>query len=129
MMPAPMGVPPVEKTAKPMIAGVMYILALLIGIWQFTGWLAAYQLINASGGLIDPAGLGMMGFLSGIITILLVMGIIGIVGCAMAAAFCFMRKKWALALIGGILAFVGLHLLFGLIGFILLAISKKEFAA
>lgn len=127
MMTAPM--PPVEKSAKPMIAGVMYILAGLIGLWQFTTFYAAYQLVNSAGGIVDPAGLGMMGMLSGIITILWILSLLGFIGCFIAAIFCFMRKKWVFALIGGILGFVGLHFLFGLIGFILMAISRKEFQA
>jgi hypothetical protein len=121
MAPAPL------HTAKPMIAGVMYILALLIGIWWLTALMAAQSVISGLGGGVYAGA--PFGLAAGIITIMEILAALGVIGCLLGAIFCFMRKKFMLALIGGVLALVGLHLLFGLIGFILTVLSKKEFAA
>lgn len=117
--------PPVEKTAKPMIAGVMFLLALLVGLIQLPG---AFLMFSVSGAAMSSSLPGM-GALAGLGALFGIMIILGVVGCLLAMLFCFMRKKWMLAVIGGILALVGFHLLFGLIGFILLILSKKEFSA
>lgn len=117
--------PPVEKTAKPLIAGIMYILALLMGLVQLPFAIAAFAVSGAAA----SSGLPGMGALAGMGALFGVMILLGVIGCLLAMIFCFMRKKWMLAVIGGILALVGLHLLFGLIGFILLLLSKKEFAS
>ncbi len=128
MAPAPMA-PAKPKSSKPVIAGVMYILALLIGLWQTMSFYSAYQLINSPGvgGIIDPASMGFLGMFSGVVFVFLILSIIGVVGCLLAMIFSFTRKKFPIAVLGGALGFVGLHFLFGLIGFILLVTSKDEF--
>jgi len=106
----------------------MYILSFLIGLYSFVTALAAYTLIQA-GGAIAGAGLGFnpLAMFAGIILLLVIMTLLGAVGSLLAAIMCFMRKKFSIALIGGLLSFVGLHFLFGLIGFIMMMGSKKEF--
>jgi hypothetical protein len=112
-----------------MIAGVLYILALLIGIWWLTALMAAQSVISGLGGLGGAYTGAPFGLASGIISIMEILAALGVIGCLLGAIFCFMRKKFMLAVLGGVLALVGLHLLFGLIGFILTVLSKKEFAA
>lgn len=112
-----------------MVAGVMYILALLIGLWQMVTFISAYQLMAAGGAIAgEMTGMNPMAIFNGIILIMLVVSILGVVGSLLAAVFCFLRKQFPLALIGGILSFVGLHFLFGLIGFIMMMGSKDQFA-
>ncbi len=121
-MPPP-GPPPVETTAKPIIAGVMYILALLIGLVLLPLGIAALSVA----GTASTSGFPGMGTFAALGALFGIMIILGVVGCALAMILSFMRKKWMIAVIGGVLALVGLHLVFGLIGFILLLLSKKEF--
>lgn len=125
---APPGVAPAKpKSSKPIIAGVMYLLALLIGLWMTLQFYAAYDIINNGSQLVPDEALGMLGMFSGVVFVFLILSLIGTIGCLLAMIFSFTRKKFALGVVGGVLAFVGLHFLFGLIGFILLMTSKDEF--
>jgi hypothetical protein len=121
MMPPPP--PPVqEKSSKPIIAGVMFLLAFLIALYELPLGIAALSVSAEASSIPMMGGLAAMGALFGILIIL------GFVGTLLGMIFSFMRKKWILALLGGILALAGLHLLFGLIGLILVAVSKKDFS-
>jgi hypothetical protein len=130
MMPPPgmMPMPPPQKSSKPIIAGVMYILAFLIGLWETMAMMTAYSALQAAGGLAGGADMGMFGMLSGYILMFLVIFLLGMIGSLLAAIMCFMRKKFMIGVIGGVLSLVGLHLLFGLIGFVLMLGSKDQFA-
>lgn len=123
MYPAP---PPQQPTALPIAAGVLYIVALLVGIWMTMSLLSAYNLSQST---LPVSGIGFnpFGMFGGVLLVMLILSIIGVVGCLMAAIFSLMRRQFALAVIGGVLAFVGLHFLFGLIGFILLLLGKDDF--
>lgn len=121
--------PPVhQKSAKPIAAGIMYILSMLIGIGLLQGALALLALSQAAGAM-TPSPFNPFAIFAGIALVWVIMCVIGIVGSAIAGVLSILRKQYAIALIGGLLAFVGLHFLFGLIGFILLATSKEDFTA
>jgi hypothetical protein len=124
MMMAPMPPPGPEPSALPLVGGIMFLLAFLIGLGLMLPLgLAAMSAAGTVNSMIPGmGGLAAMGAIFGIMMIL------GVVGCLIAMIFSFMKKKWMLAVIGGVLALVGLHLLFGLIGFILVLVSKKSFA-
>lgn len=118
MAPPPSGP---EDSAVPIVAGVMFLLAFLIALGTLQFAIAALT-VGAAG-----AGLPFIGGLFASAALLGVLLIVGFVGCLMGMIFSFMKRNWMLAVIGGVLALVGLHLLFGLIGFILVLISKKAF--
>lgn len=116
---------PVEKSAKPVIAGVLLILALIKSLIVLP---AALILLSVSGSAFSSAipGLGIFAAMGAIFAVLI---IVGIVGALIGLIFCFMRKKYMLALIGCILAIVGTSLILGIIALVLVVLSKKEFAA
>jgi hypothetical protein len=129
--PPMMGAPPMmmapvtkEKTARPLIAGVMYIFSLIIGLYFLPVGIA----LLGAGSLAAASGLPFAGMLGAIGAILGIMIILGVVGSLLAVIACFTRKMFVLGLIGGLLAFAGLHFFFGLIGFILFATSKEQFS-
>ncbi|HEX9908369.1 MAG TPA: zinc ribbon domain-containing protein [Thermoplasmata archaeon] len=99
-----------DKTAKPVVAGILMII---------------------SGGitLLSPFTYGAFGFVGGldnifgmIMAVMVVAGAISVVGGILAIA----RKYFMLALLGGIAAFFGFWLL-GLVALILIALSYGEF--
>lgn len=116
--------PPPKKSAKPLIAGIMYILSMLVGLAFIQVAIASLTLGAAAASSSLPGG-GMLGGLGIALGALI---IIGIVGSLLAAICCFMRKMYMIGILGGILAFVGLHFIFGLVGFILMATSKQQFS-
>jgi hypothetical protein len=124
----PYGPQPKPETAKPLIAGVLLILAGLEG-------LALGGIIAILGGTFAAAfgGLPGGGPLAGIVivcgVILMIFGILALLGGIMSAT----RKNWSMALIGSIfglfcLGFVFFEAsIFSFIALILIAISKDEF--
>ena len=101
----------------------MFLLAFLISLAVYLPLgMLAFSATQATSSMIPGmGGLAAMGAIFGVLVIL------GTIGCLMGMIFSFMKQKWMLAVIGGILALVGMHLLFGLIGFILVLVSKKAF--
>jgi hypothetical protein len=103
--------PPQKKeSAMPLIGGI---LVLLVGI----GYLISGGVIAAGSSLFLDIG-GGFGVLCG--AIILVLGILAIFG----GIFAIQRKNFAIALIGAIFTVPSI---LGLIGLILIAVSKDEF--
>ncbi|MFQ5884897.1 MAG: hypothetical protein ACE5IO_07335 [Thermoplasmata archaeon] len=109
--------PPVQKTAKPVIGGILIILPALGLVF--------------SGVVVATIGMSFFAFFFTLIPgiasfvmicaiVFLILGIIALMG----GIFAVMRRHWGLALVGGILTIFSL---LGLIGLILVAISKDEF--
>jgi hypothetical protein len=96
-----------KESAMPVVGGV---LILIVGI----GYLAF--------GGVAIAGSSFLAFAGGVLcgTVVLVLGIIAILG----GIFAIQRKSFAIALIGGIFT---VPTILGLIGLILIAVSKDEF--
>ncbi len=121
--PYPMG-PVVEHTAKPVIGGILIIIGALVGI-VFGIWIAA---IGGTLETLMPVTVPGADALAGIIMIcgivFLVFGIIGLLG----GIFAIKRTHFGLAILGGIFSLLAGFIIFGLIGLILVAISKKEFS-
>lgn len=115
--PYPMG-PVVEKTAKPVAGGILIIIGALAGI--FSGLWIAF-LGGAIETMVPIAGLGELLIICGVIW--LIFGIIGLLG----GIFAIKRTHFGLAIVGGIFSLLAGFIIFGLIGLILVAISKNEF--
>ncbi len=105
------GVPQKKETAMPTIGGILILLASL-------GYLVIGGIIAAGSSFLFAVG-GGAGVVCGVG--LLILGIISLLG----GIFAIQRKNFAIALIGGI--FVVPSVL-GLIGLILVAVSKDEFS-
>jgi len=104
-----------EKTWKPTTAGILTIIAGIVGIG-----IGAF--VTVMGGTIGAlAGLG--GILTALSAAPIGLGIVAIIG----GIFALRRRIWGLALAGAILAcFCFLPL--GILGIIFVAMGKKEFA-
>ena len=113
----PPGPPPVQKTAKPIVGGILIILGALVGIT-----LGAFLIIGTAW-LIPFDITGFAGIFTICGAVWLILGIIGFIGGIFAA----MRKSYGLAITGGIFSMITGGIIFGLIGLILVAISKSEF--
>ena len=121
--PYPMG-PAVEHTAKPIIGGILIMLSALVGI-VYGIWMAAVS--GAIESMMPVTVPGMDAFTSIVMIcgiILLVFGIIALLG----GIFAIKRTHFGLAILGGIFSLLSPGIIFGLIGLIVVAISKKEFS-
>jgi hypothetical protein len=112
-----------EKTAKPIIAGVLEIIAGVLGL------LAAVALFAGVGTTGDLPGISMgsipafvPGLIKGMGILTVILAILSLVG----GIFALLRKMWGLALAGSIGAFFTAIIL-GIPAIILIALSKKEF--
>ncbi|MEM2943591.1 MAG: zinc ribbon domain-containing protein [Methanomassiliicoccales archaeon] len=125
----PSGVKPI--TAKPVVGGVLIIISGLMGV------IVGLSLAVLSGEIMemieDMYGPDIVAGLEGILTacgvIWFIIGLIAVIG----GIFAIRRKKWGFAVVGGVLALltIGPWLLgsiLGLIGLILVAISRNEFS-
>jgi hypothetical protein len=111
----PYGPPAKPQSAKPVIGGVLILLGGIIGIISW-GWTLA----------VGTA----FSFIPGLGALLMVCGIIGVVLSIIAllgGIFAIKRQKYGLALVGGICSLLVGYFILGLIGLILVAISKDEF--
>ncbi len=118
------GPPPKQDSALPIVGGIFLILGAIANLWFGYIFLAA-------GDAIKDAGFEEGGICQIIGTMALIFGILALIG----GIFAIMKKKWPIALIGGILGIFGigylgfpfLGSLFCLIGMILVAISRRAF--
>ncbi len=122
--PPPYGYPPgppvVEKTAMPVVGGVLIIIGALVG-------LATGALLIVGSAALMPVDVPGVSDVSGI---LMICGVVEVVICIIAligGIFAVQRKAFGFAIVGGILALLFGWFIFGLIGLILVAISRKEF--
>ncbi len=127
-----MGPPPRPRSSKPTIAAVLIVLAGIFALGQGIMFMVADNAYIESMDLtsITDAGYSIseirdMLNTCGIIGVLF--GVIAIIGGTIA----FTRKHYMLAMVGAVFAIIGLGFLvgsvLGLIGIILLAMSKQEF--
>jgi len=127
-MPVMMGPPPVRKTGTPVAGGALVIIAGILALAN--GFL--YLAITSSDlpGITLPQGITPQDFESimrvcGAIEI--IFGIVAILG----GIFAVQRKHFGLSILGSVMGMLGLGFTFGgllgLIGLILVAISRKEF--
>ena len=103
-----------EKTWKPIVAGI---LAIIAGALQ-----VIFGMIFAIGVGIG-AGIVGMGWLSAIFAPLIIFGIIAIVG----GIYALLRRIWGLALAGSICALIGPWFILGLLAIIFVSLGKGEF--
>jgi hypothetical protein len=122
-------VPIKQKSSKPVIGGVLILVAGILAV----AWGAMYLALDING-LMDPADLpegvtweDMQGIMDVCGIVFAVAGLVAVLG----GMFGLMRKHFALAIIGGICGLIGLGFFVGsllaLIGLILVAISRSEF--
>ena len=102
----------VQKTSKPVIAGILSIIAGALHIFGFLGIIIALVVVPANIGII----LAIVAFY------LLATSILPLIG----GIYALQRKKWGLALAGSIMAILG-SFIFGLAATILIALSQDEF--
>ena len=107
-----------EKTAKPIIAGVLMFIAAggkLMGL---------FALLAASFYVAVP---GFVPYLSFIFFILLLLPLVAVIVLSIiGGVYSLKRRRWNLALTGGIVAILPFSI-FGIIATVLVAISKDEF--
>lgn len=115
---------PQERTALPIAGGALLLVAGILGIVQW-GW------VFAAGA--TALGLGIP--IPGLAEAIAICGAIGIIFSLIAllgGVFAIQRKMWGLAIAGGILGLFTLGFVIGsilaLIGLILVAVARKEFA-
>lgn len=112
-----------EKTSKPIIAGVLEIIAGVLGL------LAALSLlivVGMTGGSLDTPMGPMPAFVPGLIKSMGILTILFAILSLVGGIFAVQRKLWGLALAGSIGAILTAFIL-GIPAIILTAISKKEF--
>ena len=115
------GPPTKPQTMKPMIAGILLVLA---GIMAIAAWAIVFT---------SPEAFFLAAFLPGLVivcgAIAFILSILALLGGVMALR----RRMWGLALVGSILGlfsigFFGLSSLLSLIALIVLVMSKDEFS-
>jgi hypothetical protein len=108
-------VPQKKESPMPVIGGILIIIAGLIE-------LALGGLLMAGGTVLFGLSLGTSGVLVACGAVLAVVGIIALLG----GIFAFQRRHFGLAVLGAVLGLGGWFIP-GLIGLILIALSKDEF--
>jgi len=112
---SPAGPPAVEKTGKPVAGGALIIVGAVVGIIM-----GIFFLIGSALFMPIPIAAGLFAICG---AIWLILSIIAMVG----GVFAIKRTHFGLAILGGILSLIFGGFIFGLIGLILVALSKKEF--
>jgi len=117
-------------TSKPLIGGILVVISGIFGL-ILGGVLAGASTMvdDLFGGMVGGDIIGMVeGVLVACGVIWIIIGLIALIG----GVFAVMRKRWGLAVLGGVFGLftIGPYLLgtiFGLVGLILIAMSKDEF--
>jgi len=126
--------PPIKKSSKPLIAGIILILAGVLGLFLWAELLLNPSIVvNVVMTTIEQQGLSLTA--EQVESIFLTCGVIGCILSVFAilgGIMAVQRKLWWLALLGSILGIFILQPVFissflSLIGMILLIISRKEF--
>ena len=122
-MPPPM-MPMQERTGLPIAGGALLLIAGILGLIMW-GW------VMAAGAVLFGIP-GMPVDVSGIVTICGAIGIIFSIFPLIGGIFAIQRKMWGLGVAGGVLGIFSLGFFIGsilaLIGLILVAVSRREFA-
>ncbi len=114
--------PPKKKTVMPVIGGVLIMVGGLIALMWGLALIGTMDTLDSMVP-VDVEGMDMLEDLVNTCgAILVICGLIGVLGGIMG----ILRKSFGLAIVGGIFALPGFFIL-GLIGLILVAISKEEF--
>jgi hypothetical protein len=116
-----------EKTYKPIVAGILAIVAgaggVIAGFFLLVG-IAAFNLFGRSGGVHIP--LGVPNSIMMIITVLAIpffaLAVLAVVG----GAFALQRRNWGLALAGSIAALI-ISFVLGATSIVFTVLSKNEF--
>lgn len=112
-----------EKTGKPVAAGVLNIVAGVIGLtWAFSA-LAAFIAMTVTLDIYIPV---FPEFISGIVLAVAIVSLLFSLLVMISGVFATQRRYWGLALAGSIVAVLGLFFL-GIPALILVALSKDEF--
>ncbi len=126
---AAMLAPPAQKSSKPTVGGVLILLAGVLALVNGALYLA---LDIADLGTIPalPEGIteeDLEGIMRMCGAVMMVFGVIAILG----GAFALQRKHFGLSIAGGVMGMLGIGFsigaILGLVGLILVAISRKEF--
>ena len=127
-MPMTMGPPPVRKSGTPVAGGVLVVIAGILALANGFFYLA-FTTSDLTGISLPPEI-----SLEDVENIVRVCGVIEIIFGVVAifgGIFAFQRKHFGLAILGSVMGMLGLGFtiggLLGLIGLILVAISRKEF--
>ncbi|MFC1893330.1 hypothetical protein ACFLYR_04760 [Chloroflexota bacterium] len=115
-----------EKTAKPIVAGVFNI---IIGAFSILFAISYFIGFTVVGGAWDIPGMGSIpsfvpGVVLGTAIIALLIAVLTLVG----GIFAVQRKQWGWALAGSIAAIFSYLIPLGIVAVLLVAISKNEFA-
>jgi hypothetical protein len=144
MYPPPQAPPP-QKSGMGTVAGVMYILGAVFLLITLIGGILAAALGSIIGGAMDSDEVSK--FAAYIWGVCVVMPLIGMIFGILGAVFVFQRKKFTIAMVGGVLGLVAgilsgilvyggvvapnyvsiLAFIFFLIGLIMQMTVKKEF--
>ena len=113
-----------ERTGLPIAGGALLLIAGILGLIMW-GW------VMAAGAVLFGIP-GMPVDVSGIVTICGAIGIIFSILPLIGGIFAIQRKMWGLGVAGGVLGIFSLGFFIGsilaLIGLILVAVSRREFA-
>ncbi len=127
--PTMMGPPPVPKTGTPVAGGILVLIAGLLALANGILYLASN--VADLTGISLPPEVTLQQFESVVRVCGVVELIFGIVA-VMGGVFAIQRKHFGLAIAGSVLGMIGFGFTFGailgLIGLILVAISRKEFS-
>ena len=118
-----------EKTSKPMVAGILNIVAGVLAFIVFIGLLIGGFVTSNPAvfqGNIPPVNVPAISF--GLSILALIISVLALLG----GVYALQRKRWDLALTGSIVnifssLFLGITFILGIIATIFIAISKNEF--
>ena len=119
-----------QTTWRPTTAGILNIISGAINIFSVIGLIIVITVIDTWTFLLDVVPAEDLPFIESLInTILiayLVLSIFHVIFPIVGGVFALQRKKWGLALAGGIVAIIG-STVFGIVSTIFLALSRDEF--
>lgn len=115
------GPPAKKQTVMPVIGGILIIISALTEL--YSGLVLAFW--SEEMGSLMPVDLGFDDLMLACGLIFVILAIIGVIG----GIFAIQRKKFALAVVGGVFALLGGGgwIILPLVGLILVAVSKSEF--
>ena len=114
-----------EKTNKPIVAGVLNIITSVLGILGAIAMFIGFTVVSGNWGI--PGMAAIPGFVPGIVLgqgiFTLIIAVLALIG----GIFAVQRKQWGWALAGSIAAIFGIFFL-GIPAVVLVAISKDKFS-
>lgn len=117
------GPPAKKKTALPLVGGIMILVGGVIALLAGIGLMGTGGAFDAFM-IIDVQGVNMFeDILTACGVIFIILGLVAVLG----GIFALMRKHFGLAILGGVFALIAGLFIPGLIGLILVGMSKDEF--